>query len=399
MAKKGLEDDSLLSNFEFDTPNVNDFFGVTGSAIETVPASKKKVDDVDNVDDNDDIENDDDDKLTDDDFTFTLKDDSEVTEKQTDEDGKTEDKSKNKKSKKEKEESSDKPDDVNDSSVFGDLTKDLKELGVFSSVDFGEDEEVTSDVFFEKFEEEVSNRAENIIQGLMSNLDDDAATFLKFKSQGGSTEEFFRLYGQVSELPVSNVDSAENQEAFLRYYYATEEELDSDDIDDRITAFTESGKLERYAKKYFSKVEQQYANERDSLLKQQEDFKKQQVENQKQFRINLKNIISTEKELGDLTLDPKKDIHLVDFITKPIYDKETKSNITGFQKKMAEVFNDEKKLLLLAKLVASDFDLSSVKKKGETTANIKTLNTLRTKREMHANSRKNENKSLADYFN
>jgi hypothetical protein len=68
---------------------------------------------------------------------------------------------------------------------------------------------------------------------------------------------------------------------------------------------------------------------------------------------------------------------------------------TSFQTKLGEIFNDEKKLILLAKLVQNDFDFSSVKKKAESEANKKTLHTIRTRKEYKS---ADSGKSLIDYF-
>ena len=384
--KKVEGDDSLLSSFSFDTPNAGDFFGVSGSAVEPIfePATKveKEVEEstLKEPETPEEI-------ISDDDFSFEFDDSSD--------DGETKDNKKEEvKEKDKKKESKEKLDTPDEIKLFSDLAKDFKEMGVFSNVELLEDE-VTPDLFFEKIEEEVSTRADGIVENLMTNLDEDAATFLKYKSNGGDTRKFFELYGQVSEIPVPDVESEENQEAFLRYYYSLDEDLDSDDIDDRITSYSEKGTLEKFAKKHFDKLESEYAKQKTDLIKQQEEAKKQQVENQKKFQSNLKTIISTEKQLGDLSIDPKKDSVLVDFITKPIYNKETKVQATSFQTKLGEIFNDEKKLLLLAKLVYSDFDFSSVKKKAESEANKKTLHTIRTRKEYKSSD---SGKSLIDYF-
>ena len=388
--KKVENSDSLLDNFEFDTPNVNDFFGVSGSAVETVfvPATKvEKEEDNSTLTEPEKPEN----IVSDDDFTFIPREKDEELDEKEDKKEKKEDKKDKKEGEEGKKETlSSTPEEIK---LFSDLAKDFKEMGVFTT-DFG-DEEVTPDLFFEKIEEEVSTRANGIVENLITTLDDDAATFLKFKSNGGDTRKFFELYGQVSEIPVDNVDNEENQEAFLRYYYSLDEDLDSDDIDDRIVSYGEKGTLEKYAKKHFEKLEFEYAKEKTELLKQQEDNKKQQVEHQRKFHNNLKTIINTEKQIGDLMIDPKKDGSLVDFITKPIFNKETKLSATGFQTKLGEIFNDEKKLILLAKLVNSDFDFSSVKKKAESDANKKTLHTIRTRKEYKI---ADSGKSLIDYF-
>ena len=386
------KEDSLLSNFEFDTPNVNDFFGVANSGVETVftPATKVEKEDGDEgtLKEPETPET----IVSDDDFTFIPREkDDEGEEKEVKKEEKGEKGEGEKEEGKKKDTLDSTPDEIK---LFTDLAKDFKEMGVFTLTDFGE-EEITPDLFFEKIEEEVSTRATGIIDNLITTLDDDAATFLKYKSNGGDTRKFFELYGQVSEIPVDNVDSEENQEAFLRYYYSLDEDLDSDDIDDRIVSYGEKGTLEKYAKKHYEKLEGEYAKQKIELIKQQDEAKKQQVEHQRKFQNNLKTIINTEKQIGDLIIDPKKDGSLVDFITKPIFNKETKLSATMFQTKLGEIFNDEKKLILLAKLVSSDFDFSSVKKKAESDANKKTLHTIRTRKEYKI---ADAGKSLIDYF-
>ena len=387
MAKtKKASEGNLLEDFEFDSTNVNDFFGIPNTAIEDIPAAskeKQKEKEVDDIDDDVEIE---DDELTDDDFSFSDEDDKTTIEEDDKEKPKSKVKSNSKASKIEESEVE----------IFSSLTKDLKEAGIFDSIEFAEDEEITSEVFFEKFNEELNTRVDNTIQGLMDSLDEDGAAFLKFKSQGGDTREFFKLYGKTTSLPVSDVESEENQKAFLEYYYADQEDLDEEEIDDRINRYMESGKLEKYAKQYFNRIKEAKDEEQRKLTERQAEIKKQQAEQQRQFQTNLKSVISKGEEINDFPIDSKKDGYLVDFLTKPTIDKDTRTYMTGFQKSMRDIFADEKKLILLAKIVASDFDFSSIKKKGETNATKKTLNTLKTKRKLPSNNY--EGRRLADYF-
>lgn len=383
------EEKGLLENFEFDSINANDFFGVPNTAVEEIVDSKvkQKTKESNESEETDSTIDEVEEEITDDDFSFSNEEEVEesTTKKSHKEESKSQTKSDSSSSKVEKE-----------VEIFSNLAEDLKEAGVFSLVEFGEDEEITSDVFFEKFAEEVDNRVDNTIQSLMDSLDEDGAAFLKFKSNGGNTSDFFKVYGKMTELPVSDVDSEENQKAFLEYYYSENEDLDREEIEERLDRYIESGKLERYAKQYFNKTKEAKDAEQQALVERQNELKKQQQEQNRQFQSNLKSVISKEKEINDFPIDSKKDGFLVDFLTKPVLDKDTNSYMTSFQKSMRNIFADEKKLILLAKLVANDFDFSSIKKKGETTATKKTLNTLKTKRQF-VNS--GEGKRLADYFN
>lgn len=368
------DDKNLLDEFEFDAPNLGDFFGVPGTAVE-------KIEDSDDDKKKSKEKEDDDIDLDDEDFDFEGSKSKEELE----------DKSKKKEPKKNDDASTDETNEV-----FSNLSKDLVDLGVFTNVEFGEDEEINSDVFFEKFEEELNVRVENSIKALVDDLDDDAAAFLQFKAKGGNTADFFKLYGQTASLPVSSVDSEEDQKAFLEYYFKAEDELDDDDIEDRIQSLEESGKLERYAKRYFNKIQDKQKEEKEALIERQEEAKRESAEQQKKFQTSLKSIINNKKEISDLPIDSKKDAFLVDFIMKPVYSKEDKTNATGFQRKLAEIFRDEEKLILLAKLVHSDFDFTSIKKKNESDINKKNLKTIKSNRTI--TSRNSERKSITDYF-
>lgn len=283
------------------------------------------------------------------------------------------------------------------SSQWSSIYKELKSKGVISiEVD---DEEIDADRFVEIQEEEIEARLDETIQAFMSELDDDAKAFLKFKREGGDTKQFFDIYSKLSEIPVPSVDDERSQERFLEYYYSNYEDLDIDDVDDKIQWLKETGKLGKYAEKIYDQLQDDEEQMKAEVLERQKRVAAQQEEQRKQLVKDLKHTIDTTGAIKDwnITQKDKKELH--GYMTKPAVKVGPNQFLTQFQNDLQGVFKDKEKMILLAKIISSDFDATDLKEKAKTEVIRETRQKINNQKANPSISTKgSRNKGLADYF-
>lgn len=286
--------------------------------------------------------------------------------------------------------------DEEDGEVFSSLYADLKEQGILS-VDLEADEELNSTKFLEIFEKELGKRVEDEIEAFAGGFDDEAKAFIEFKKNGGSTVDFLKLYLNQSELPVDSVESVEDQERFMRHYLRTVEEMDSDEIDEEIDVYKERGQLEKKATKAFDKVSAEINRQKESELERQKAQKEAEDKSRMEFVGKLGTALKDNDVIGEFNITTSDKKELLDFIVKPTV-KTGNRKMTGMQAKINEIYSDPEKLLLFAKLVKSDFDLSDIVKKAETKVTKKALSVVASKRKSGTPKVVSKGKYLADFF-
>ena len=285
------------------------------------------------------------------------------------------------------------------SSIYSDVFKDLKEQGIFKHVETEEGVELDADKLYdlqqEEYEAEVSAR---LTAWATQDLDDDAKAFIKFKRDGGNTQDFFKTYSATS--PKGDISDEAYQDKIIRHQLR-KEGWDSDEVEDRLKYLTGSGGKEKAATRYNEKIQEEDNIVRQETLKSAE-LQKDAIKGQEQeFRENIKNVLDTTKEVKGVKITDKDKTELYNFMTKKAYKVSDTKSITGFQKKLGEAFQDSSKMILLAKLINSDFDMKDLEKATITkkTKQIKSnLEQRKGLRPTNSGSSLDGN-SLADLFN
>ena len=280
-------------------------------------------------------------------------------------------------------------------SQWADLYKTLKSKGIIS---VETDDEIDENKFLELQEEEIEARLDETIQAFMDELDEDAKAFLKFKKEGGNTKEFFKFYNTTSQIPELDSTDERSQKKFLEYYYRTYEQMDEDEIDDKIQWLEETGKLSKYAEKYNDNVSEESEKYREKLLENQKIAAKQQEENRKQLVKDLKQVIDTNVEIKDWAITPKDKKELHPYMTKASVKIGNNQFLTQFQSDLQDIFKNKEKMILLAKIISSDFDVKDIKAKAKTEVVKETKQILNSSKSFNYGTKGSHNKGLVDYF-
>jgi hypothetical protein len=294
-----------------------------------------------------------------------------------------------------------KPNPPASTSIYSDVYKDLKEQGIFKHIEVEEGEELDADKFFElqqeEYEAEVNARLTN---WATKELDEDAKAFIKFKRDGGNTEDFFSIYSKSTDLPTGDISEESHQDRVIRYQLK-QEGWDADEIEDRLRYLTESGRKEKVAKKYNAKIKEQSEAQKAEVLKQANKQKELIQAQEQEFKDNIKSVLDTTKDVKGIKISDKDKIQLYNFLTKKAHKISDTKSITGFQKKLGEAFQDTNKMILLAKLISSDFDMKDFEKATVTKKTQQIKSNLEQRKGLRpTNSGSSlEGKGLADLFN
>lgn len=287
------------------------------------------------------------------------------------------------------------------STFFTDLAKDLKEKGLFQFVEIKDDDQIDADKFFEMYDEDTEARVDATIQSFMEELDEDGKNFLKFKKSGGSNADFFATYYQIAQIPEVDIEDATQHDKVLKYYYKEYEELEDADIEDKLEWLAETAKKEKYAKKYYEKIQQDATKAKQKLVDDQKADQKVRETKRKEFVDSVKDVAGSVEELNGFKFTKKDKTELVDFITKPSVAIAPNKYITGIQDSINKLFKgDKEKLLLLAKLLKNDFDFSEFVSKAKTEVTKQTRTRIETGRNTArpSSSGVSTKRGLADYF-
>ena len=287
-----------------------------------------------------------------------------------------------------------------DEKFFTVLAKGMKEKGVLGSIEIPE-EDLEEDDFVKLYEEEIDNRISETFEGFFEELDDDAKAFLKHKKDGGNTSSFFNMLKDSSSIPKGDLDDIAYQKMISKHYLKVVENLDPEDIDDKITWLEETGKLEKYATKYDKKVKSLSEKQRKDVEIQRKNNIKQQDDNAKLFIKEIKDTLKESDTILKFNITKTDEKELTSYITEPQIKVGKNKYVTGLQDGLKKIMKDNEKLILLAKLIKSNFDISSIETKVNTEKTIEMKKKLvRAKKNVKsASSTGGRDKKLSDFFN
>lgn len=429
--------ESSLENFTWDTAGSSDFFGVPGSAV--TESDKKTtmqtiIDEVTSEGEEDEEEvvtkietkskektkekptkkteeKEEEEEVEDEEKEPTFFEEEEEEDEEEDE----EDKPKEKKEKVKKEESKDKSKkksetEKNDGQFFKTLASELKEQGIFQNVEIPEDkEELTEEEFFTLQDEEIESRVNETFEAFAEEMDDDGKAFIKFKKNGGNTLDFISVYvdSPVPDFGGKEFDASNetHRKVVLETYLTLVEKLDDEELSDRLSYLKENGKDKAISEKYYNKLVDIDAKQKEALLKQAEDNAKEREENSKKFNKTLSEALNKVDSVGKFKITKEDKKKLVDLITKPTVKVAKNKYIPSFHNKLGTILKAGtpealNKLILLAKLVENDFDVKDLVTKVETevTGRVKSKLAEAKNGVKPSSSGQYQRKSLSDFF-
>ena len=244
----------------------------------------------------------------------------------------------------------------------------LKEKGL---VDYqlGEGEELTDELADAKLEDFLESSIDAGVEETIKELPQEIKDLIKFASKGGNPMDLLaKMANQVKSGITKDSDINEESVQILALSQDLRDQgYDQETIDTQIDFLKESGKLAAMGKKAFEKItakqEADIAEEVQKVADQKEARKKQA----RDYKVKITSHINGLTEVGGMPISKKDKESLPSYISEPTVELQDGRVISELQAGLFKVMADENKIVLLAKLIKSDFDFSAITRAEQTT--------------------------------
>ena len=248
----------------------------------------------------------------------------------------------------------------------------LKDKGL---VDFEleEGQELTEDLAENLLEDSWEQAVEAEVEATIKDLPQEVKDLIKFASKGGDVGQ---LLAKMANNATSGINKDSDIESEAVQIQAVTTDLlsqgyDQEYIDAQIEFLKESNKLEGISKKAFDKIiakqEAETASEVEQAAKNKE-FRKKQA---REYKTNITSHIGGLTEVGGLPVSKQDKAILPTYISEPTVELQDGRVVSELQADLFKVMADKDKIVLLAKLLKSDFDFSPIARKQATAASRK----------------------------
>lgn len=245
----------------------------------------------------------------------------------------------------------------------------LKERGL---VDYEEDpEKPLSDEDAENLIEDSWEAAlEKEVESTIKELPDELKQLIKYASKGGNVGELLSKMVQHATSGINKNSDIENEDVQI---LAVTMDLraqgyDQEYIDDQIEFLKEKDKLEGIAKKSFDKIVAEQEAETAGQVERQKQILENKKKAAREYKTNITTHINSLEDAGGLPISKQDKTVLPTYISEPTVELQDGRFVSEMQADLFKVMADKDKIVLLAKLLKSDFDFSAIERKTQTRA-------------------------------
>lgn len=245
----------------------------------------------------------------------------------------------------------------------------LKEKGL---VDYEEDPDnpITDDDADNLLEDSWDKSVEAEVEATIKDLPDELKQLIKFASKGGDVGE---LLGKMVQHATSGINknsdiSNEDVQILAVTMDLRNQGYDQEYIDDQIEFLKEKDKLEGIAKKSFDKIVVEQETETAGQVQRQKEVVEYRKKQAREYKTNITTHINSLDEMGGLPISKQDKTILPTYISEPNVELQDGRFVSEMQADLFKVMADKDKIVLLAKLLKSDFDFSAIERKKQTQA-------------------------------
>ena len=226
-------------------------------------------------------------------------------------------------------------------------------------------EEEAANVLEDSWENSIEEGIEDSIKGLPAEIQD----LIRVASKNGDYKTLMQKMASGSNSGFDATSDIETEEVQI---LAITEDLrnqgyDAEEIETQIEFLKEKDKLATMGKKAFDKLVAKKEQDRKAYVKQVADQKETVKKNARDYKANLITHISAIDEVKGLTLNKKDKETLPSYISDPTVQLQDGRVISELQADLFKVMADKDQIVLLAKVLKSGFDFSSLERKAVTT--------------------------------
>lgn len=239
----------------------------------------------------------------------------------------------------------------------------LSEIGIVDAEDDTVDFETMSE---EEIKEYIADKHEESIDDALTQtiqeLPDVLKQLIKIAKDGGNVMQTIAglaVAGASGLVEGMELSDEATQERALRAILRSEGEED-EEIDARIDYLKNNGKLEALAQKKYDKWSSEQSAKRETEAKAAKDRKDTAVRQQREYKKAVSTFVAETKEIKGYTLPTKLKKDLADFMGEPSVELKDGRVVTPMMSAYYAAMADKEKSVLLAAILKSDFDFSTI---------------------------------------
>lgn len=245
----------------------------------------------------------------------------------------------------------------------------LKEKGL---VDYEEDEEnpLTDEDAENLLEDSWEAALEKEVEDTIKDLPEELKQLIKFASKGGDVRDLLgKMVGQAtSGLNKSSDISEETTQILAITQDLRGQGYDQEYIDEQIEFLKEKDRLEAMGKKAFDKIVAEQEKETAQEVTKQKEHLEYRKKAAREYKTNITSHINSLEEAGGLPISKQDKTVLPTYISEPTVELQDGRVVSEMQADLFKVMADKDKIVLLAKLLKTDFDFSAIERKKQTAA-------------------------------
>jgi hypothetical protein len=245
----------------------------------------------------------------------------------------------------------------------------LKEKGLVD-YELEEGQELSDNDAEDILEDSWESALEKEVEATIKELPEELKQLIKFATKGGDVGDLLGKMVQHATSGINKNSDIENEDVQVLAVTMDlrNQGYDQEYIDDQIEFLKEKDKLEGIAKKSFDKI----VAEQEAETAGQVERQKQVLENKKkaarEYRSNITSHINSLEDAGGLPISKQDKTVLPTYISEPTVELQDGRFVSEMQADLFKVMADKDKIVLLAKLLKSDFDFSAIERKKQTQA-------------------------------
>jgi hypothetical protein len=245
----------------------------------------------------------------------------------------------------------------------------LKERGLVD-YELEEGQELSDDDADNILEDSWEKSVEAEVEATIKELPDELKQLIKFASKGGDVGE---LLGKMIQHATSGINknsdiSNEDVQVLAVTMDLRNQGYDQEYIDDQIEFLKEKDKLEGIAKKSFDKIVAEQETETAGQVQRQKEIVEYRKKQAREYKTNITTHINSLEDAGGLPISKQDKSILPTYISEPTVELQDGRVVSEMQADLFKVMADKDKIVLLAKLLKSDFDFSPIERKKQTQA-------------------------------
>jgi len=245
----------------------------------------------------------------------------------------------------------------------------LKEKGLVD-YELEEGKELSEEEAEHLLEDSWEKALELEVEATIKDLPQDIKDLVKFASKGGNVGELLGKMIQHATSGITKDSDIDNEDVQVLAVTMDlkSQGYDQEYIDSQIEFLKEKDKLEGIAKKSYDKIIANQESETAGQVERQKDIADNRKKQAREYKTNITSHINSLSETGGLPLSKQDKTTLPTYISEPNVELQDGRYVSEMQADLFKVMADKDKIVLLAKLLKTDFDFSAIERKKQTQA-------------------------------